>query len=149
MVFLSYLLNLHNAILNVDKKVTSINFYLLCVRRFNFEKSLTRVFTSHVCLASIFFFNQQRKVYQPITEVVLHTIGLAAKKIKFWKKYTYVDIVICVVWGQESPCSFPFMPNWAASWQNQQNDCAPSEDSDQPGHVLGLIRVFAVRSMDS
>ena len=23
---------------------------------------------------------------------------------------------------------------WAASWQNQQNDCAPSEDSDQPGH---------------
>ena len=21
---------------------------------------------------------------------------------------------------------------WAASWQNQQNDCAPSEDSDQP-----------------
>ena len=25
---------------------------------------------------------------------------------------------------------------WAASWQNQQNDCAPSEDSDQPGHSL-------------
>ena len=24
---------------------------------------------------------------------------------------------------------------WAASWQNQQNDCAPSEDSDQPGHL--------------
>ena len=23
---------------------------------------------------------------------------------------------------------------WAVSWQNQQNDCAPSEDSDQPGH---------------
>ena len=23
---------------------------------------------------------------------------------------------------------------WAASWQNQQNGCAPSEDSDQPGH---------------
>ena len=23
---------------------------------------------------------------------------------------------------------------WAASWQNQQNDCAPSEGSDQPGH---------------
>ena len=22
---------------------------------------------------------------------------------------------------------------WAASWQNQQNDCAPSKDSDQPG----------------
>ena len=34
---------------------------------------------------------------------------------------------------------------WAATWQNQQNDCAPSEDSDQPGHPLSLIRVFAVR----
>ena len=34
---------------------------------------------------------------------------------------------------------------WAATWQNQQNDCAPSEDSDQPGHPPSLIRVFAVR----
>ena len=34
---------------------------------------------------------------------------------------------------------------WAASWQNQQNDCVPSEDSDQPGHSPSLIRVFAVR----
>ena len=33
---------------------------------------------------------------------------------------------------------------WAASWQNQQSDCAPSEDSDQPGHPPSLIRVFAV-----
>ena len=27
--------------------------------------------------------------------------------------------------------------------------CAPSEDSDQPVHPPSLIRVFAVRSMDS
>ena len=33
----------------------------------------------------------------------------------------------------------------AAPRQNQQNDCAPSEDSDQPGHPPSLIRVFAVR----
>ena len=39
--------------------------------------------------------------------------------------------------------------NWAASWQNQQSDCEPSEDSDQPGHPLSLIRVFAVRLMGS
>ena len=38
------------------------------------------------------------------------------------------------------------MSNWAASWQNQQNDCAPSEDSDQPGHPSSQIRFFAVRS---
>ena len=31
--------------------------------------------------------------------------------------------------------------------RNQQNDCAPSEDSDQPGHPPSLFRVFAVRSM--
>ena len=23
---------------------------------------------------------------------------------------------------------------WAVTWQNQQSDCVPSEDSDQPGH---------------
>ena len=34
---------------------------------------------------------------------------------------------------------------WAATWQNQQNECAPSEDWDQPGHPPSLIRVFAVR----
>ena len=38
---------------------------------------------------------------------------------------------------------------WAATWQNQQNDCAPSEDSDQPGHPPSLIRVFAVHWMGS
>ena len=33
---------------------------------------------------------------------------------------------------------------WAATWQNQQSDCAPSEDSDKPGHPPSLIRAFAV-----
>ena len=30
---------------------------------------------------------------------------------------------------------------WAATWQNQQSECASSEDSDQPGHLRSLIRV--------
>ena len=34
---------------------------------------------------------------------------------------------------------------WAATWQNQQTYCVPSEDSDHPGHLPSLIRVFAVR----
>ena len=34
---------------------------------------------------------------------------------------------------------------WATTWQNQQNECAPSEDSDQPGHPPSLITIFAVR----
>ena len=38
---------------------------------------------------------------------------------------------------------------WAATWQNQQSDCAPGEDSDQLGHPPNLIRVIAVRSLGS
>ena len=38
-----------------------------------------------------------------------------------------------------------FLNTSAATWQNQQNEYAPSEDSDQPGHPPSLIRVFAVR----
>ena len=34
---------------------------------------------------------------------------------------------------------------WVATWQNQQSECVPSEDSDQPRHLVSLIRVFAVR----
>ena len=34
---------------------------------------------------------------------------------------------------------------WAATWQNQQSDCAPSEDSDQPWHPPSLIKVLTVR----
>ena len=39
--------------------------------------------------------------------------------------------------------------NWATSWQNQQIECAPSEDSDQPGHPPSRIRVFTVHTMGS
>ena len=38
---------------------------------------------------------------------------------------------------------------WATTWQNQQCGCAPSEDSDQPGHPPSVIRVFAMRLMGS
>ena len=39
---------------------------------------------------------------------------------------------------------FYWLSVWDAARQNQQNDCAPSEDSDQPGHPPRLIGVFAV-----
>ena len=39
-----------------------------------------------------------------------------------------------------------FCMSWVfALWQNQQSECAPSEDSDQPGHPPSVIRVFTVR----
>ena len=46
---------------------------------------------------------------------------------------------------KQNICETPDEMRWAATWQNQQSDCAPSEDSDQPGHPPSLIRVFAVR----
>ena len=42
-------------------------------------------------------------------------------------------------------CSTGSSQIWAATWQNQQNGCTSSEDSDQPWHLPSLIRVFAVR----
>ena len=74
-----------------------------------------------------------------------------------------IELVLCVsAWGwfmlsisltaYHMLLIFPVLLNgsndfdtWAAKWQNQQNECAPSEDSDQPGHPPSLIRVFAVR----
>ena len=37
----------------------------------------------------------------------------------------------------------PFSQLWAVTWQNQQNACAPSEDSDQTGWMPSLISLFA------
>ena len=40
---------------------------------------------------------------------------------------------------------------WAATWQNQQSDCVPSEDSDQPVHppVWSESSVSAWRKLGS
>ena len=62
---------------------------------------------------------------------------------------------VCIFWTHYSPIKPPcsnfrvietkHFSIWATSWQNQQSECAPSEDSDQPGHPPSLIGVFAVR----
>ena len=61
------------------------------------------------------------------------------------------------IWNQTHPkthswwcryCYWAKMLFETLSWQNQQNDCVHSDDSDQPGHLPSLIRVFAVRSID-
>ena len=46
---------------------------------------------------------------------------------------------------QQCPLDICLATMWDATWQNQQCVCAPSEDSDQPGHPPSLIRVLAVR----
>ena len=48
-----------------------------------------------------------------------------------------------IVWFITYEC--PFFSKWAVTWQKQQNECAPSEDSDQPGRPPSMIKVFAVR----
>ena len=57
-----------------------------------------------------------------------------------WKA---IDVIVGSI--SISFCRYFIVNNWAAKWQNQQNECAPSKDSDQPGHLHSLIRVFAVR----
>ena len=54
-----------------------------------------------------------------------------------WRSAHGFCLFYCTVWR--------IFSKWATTLQNQQNDCAPSEDSDQPGHLPSLIRVFAVR----
>ena len=52
-------------------------------------------------------------------------------------KYRVVFSFQQQIWNSLTDCK------WAASWQNQQSECVPSEDSDQPGHPPRLSRVFA------
>ena len=60
-----------------------------------------------------------------------------------------MSLVSSIAYGAASGTVYQYIKKGAASWQNQQNDCAPSEDSDQPGHPPSLNSVFAVRSVDS
>ena len=64
-----------------------------------------------------------------------------------WRLYCGFLYPYCMI--RLSVCLMMQENNWAATWQNQQNGCAPSEDSDQPGHPPSLIRVFAGCSMGS
>ena len=58
-----------------------------------------------------------------------------------------IRLARCWVLAGSTGCWFGYAAaeKWSASWQNQQSECMPSEDSDRPGHPPSLIRVFAVR----
>ena len=57
--------------------------------------------------------------------------------------FLFKNIYWCIFWRTFA------QKNWAATRQNQQSECARSEDTDQPGHLPSLIRVFAVHSVGS
>ena len=69
---------------------------------------------------------------------------------EFWK-YIYLGSVDLMLekWSLANFEWYIISLIWATTWQNQQNECAPSKDSDQPGHPPSLIRVFTVRLMGS
>ena len=66
-----------------------------------------------------------------------HSVGFVMRRLKsIWLLQLYRKLT-----------NYVRTINWATTWQNQQNECAPSEDSDQPGHPPSLITVFAVVSL--
>ena len=89
-----------------------------------------------------------------LSEVMVNTLIVWYCGLRALKQQNYM--LLSAAMGNEPPHSktnkmtidtFPMAADksiWATSWQNQQNDCAPSEDSDQPGQLPSLIRVFAV-----
>ena len=85
------------------------------------------------CRGSIFFWNK-------LLIYLLHS------KVTCYSMLENVLWRICLTDGRLKDCSLRhILITWAATWQNQQNECTPSEDSDQPGHPPSLNRVFAVR----
>ena len=69
--------------------------------------------------------------------------------LSFYVTSSFLSLFVCFLLSFTSKMSDCLVNTdnviWATSWQNQQNERAPSEDSDQPGHPPSLIRVFAVR----
>ena len=78
-------------------------------------------------------------------------IDVTILPLQLWKIQLYIFWkVIVLIWGKrfvmiKTVEKIRVIYIWAATWQNQQSDCAPSEDSDQSEHPPSLIRVFAVR----
>ena len=59
----------------------------------------------------------------------------------YWRRHTHKFYPACCEWYNHR-AEKPYEPHHD---KTSQMECAPSEDSDQPGHPPSLIRVFAVR----
>ena len=60
-----------------------------------------------------------------------------------------IGIPICYKCWKNTFLSEIVFLKWAATWQNQQNECGPSEDSDQPGSVWSESSLSAWRKLGS
>ena len=80
-----------------------------------------------------------------LSNTVQHWFIFSRSKSKQMQQRCIPQATEVVLENQKALSKVITLNMWAATWKNQQSDCAPSENSDQPGHPPSLIRVFAVR----
>ena len=83
-----------------------------------------------------------QRTSKPLKSFVYQDLRILSS-VRLIKRLNKFSLLMCQT-KQLTVCNV-IKHTWAALWQNQQCGCAPSEDSDQPGHPPSLIRVFAVR----
>ena len=78
-----------------------------------------------------------KKWHRPGVFVPLRALALVFTSVSFDKGHNFV--LMFTIHGQWRYLCHMTGTIWATIWQNQQSECAPSEDSDQPGHPPSLI----------
>ena len=99
------------------------------------------------CIPFLFLFFCWKRcswLFYAISEY-FHVLKLASENAFFWIIYSHGDHFSKKSVKEKEFAYIHRNNKWATTWQNQQSECAPSEDSDQPGHPPSLIRVFVVR----
>ena len=79
------------------------------------------------------------------SDVLLIVLKGRAQNFLIGKSHSVVKIWSPIIKFTLKTANLQSQNDWAALWQKQQCGCAPSEDSDQPGHLPSLIRIFTVR----
>ena len=82
---------------------------------------------------------KERSVYENKQSDLHHAESVKWQVLDILAQLENCDIMIWVG-TQFRFKEYIHMVIWAATLQNQQSDCAPSEDSDQPGHPSSLIK---------
>ena len=100
------------------------------------ESSLIRVYT--VCNSVCIFWMHYSTVKPSCSN--FSVIKANVLGVRIFRSFTVTSLKIHLL------CSLSIEP---PSDKTNILTCAPSKDSDQPGHLSSLIRVFAVRSMGS
>ena len=84
------------------------------------------------CHVVAYMYNARRQTYTTGTKLSMYLVLLAAFTSLYFQNNCAVKIF--------TTCMKGFITIWYTTWQSQQNECAPSEDTDQPGHSLSAWR---------